>query len=109
MLILNCGQGKINNSYLKLEGEVKTATSKVMKTAYVNRYSFSLTELTISRYQFFVCMYVCVCIMCAVYVCVMHGKFGKLTNLTSYQAKSRDKLVNPLVNSSIVWLVSFPL
>ena len=48
-LVIDCGCLKMYNSYSKLDGEVKTETGAEKKTAYVNKYSFKLTDLQFAR------------------------------------------------------------
>jgi len=48
-LIVDCGHLKMYNSYDKLDGEVETETGGENRTAYINKYSFKLTDLQFSR------------------------------------------------------------
>jgi len=48
-LVIDCGCLKMCNNYNKLDGEVKTETDGKKKTAYVNKYSFKLTDLQFAR------------------------------------------------------------
>ena len=50
VLVIDCGCLKMYNSYNKLYGEVKSETDGEKKTAYVNKYSFKLTNLQFARW-----------------------------------------------------------
>ena len=48
-LVINCGCLKMQSSYSKLDGEVKSESSVEKRMAYVSKYDFKLTHLQIAR------------------------------------------------------------
>ena len=48
-LVINCDCLKMQNSYSKLDSEVKRESSVEKRMAYVSKYDFKLTRLQIAR------------------------------------------------------------